>query len=253
MPLHYRRMPIEIESPEEMGYEAIRFNLAESSIRDRTVGDLRLEIDLNKLVLQYGDHRGQTRLRALLAEEAACDPRHVLLTIGAAGALFIVSTALLGPDDHLIVLRPNYATNIETPRAIGCQISYLDLMFERGWRYTAEDVFAHIRPNTRLISLTTPHNPTGVILPREELQRIVMMAARHGIYVLVDETYRDLTLGEIPAFATALGENVISVSSLSKAYGLPGLRLGWLLTRDGDLADRFLAAKEQIHIGGAII
>ncbi len=61
----------------------------------------------------------------------------MLLTPGAAGALFIVSTTLLAPGDHLVVLRPNYATNIETPRAIGCDISFVDLSFERGWRYTA--------------------------------------------------------------------------------------------------------------------
>ena len=259
--MHYKRMPIEIESPEEMGYGSIRCNLAESSLRDRTLGELNLEceINLNDLVLQYGDHRGHPQLRAILAEQGQCDPNGVLLTVGAAGALFIISTTLLNPGDHLIVLRPNYATNIETPRAIGCEISYLDLSFERGWRYTAADIKALLRPNTRLISLTTPHNPTGVVLPLDELGAIAALAEAQGCYLLVDETYKDLTIvaaGAAPSptpYASAISDRIISVSSLSKAYGLPGLRMGWLLTRDTDLALRFLAAKEQIHIGGAII
>jgi aspartate/methionine/tyrosine aminotransferase len=227
--------------------------LAESSVRDRTLADLNISLDLDKLVLMYGDHRGHPGLRHLLADEASCPAQNVLLTTGAAGALFIVSTSLLTKADHLIVLRPNYATNIETPHAIGCPISFVELELERGWCYTAEDITAHIRPNTKLISLTTPHNPTGAVLPQDELQRIVQLAQARNIAVLVDETYRDLTFGTPPPPATRLGENVISVSSLSKAYGLPGLRLGWLMTQSEALAHTFLAAKEQMQISGAVI
>lgn len=251
--MNYKRMPIEIESPEEHGYGNIKYNLAESSTRDRVLGQLGLELDPNTLVLQYGDHRGYPGLRQLLADEAQCKPEQVLLTPGAAGALFIVATSLLKSNDHLLVLRPNYATNLETPRAIGCDISFIDLNFESAWQYTADDIEKHIKPNTTLISITTPHNPTGTVLPYEELRRIVALAEKHNCYLLVDETYRDLNLGTIYPFATHLSEHVISVASLSKAYGLPGLRMGWLLTRDSNLATTFLAAKEQIMISGSII
>ena len=251
--MRYRRMPIEVESPEEVGYGTIRCNLAESSIRDRRLGDLALEVDLAACVLQYGDHRGHPAFRAALAAESGCRPEEVLLTAGAAGALFLVHTTLLAPGDHLVVLRPNYATNLETPRAIGCEVSHLDLTFERGWRYTADDIAALLRPNTRLVSLTTPHNPTGVVLPPPELARIAELCARHGCRLLVDETYRDLSFAGAPPLATRLGEHVLSVASLSKAYGLPGLRLGWLLTRDAALATTFLAAKEQVMIGGPVL
>jgi aspartate/methionine/tyrosine aminotransferase len=254
----YKRLPIEIESPEEHGYGNIKYNLAESSTRDRTLGELGLELNLNTLVLQYGDHRGHPGLRQLLANEARYDqeqskPEHVLLTSGAAGALFIVATSLLTPKDHLVVLRPNYATNLETPRAIGCEISFVDLSFEQGFTYTASDIAKQLKPNTKLISITTPHNPTGTVLPYEELQKIVKLAEEYNCYLLVDETYRDLNLGTIYPFATHLSERVISVASLSKAYGLPGLRMGWLITRDTELTTRFLAAKEQIMISGSII
>jgi aspartate/methionine/tyrosine aminotransferase len=253
MPLDYRRMPIEIESPEEIGYGTIRYNLAESSMADRSLAAMGLDLDLASLVLQYGDHRGHPGLRALLAAEGGVPERHVLLTPGAAGALYLVATALLGRDDHLVVLRPNYATNLETPFAIGCEVSHLDLRFEDGWRYTADDIAARLRPNTRLVSITTPHNPTGMVLPPEELARIVAVVERHGAWLLVDETYRDLRLDDVPRFATSLSPRVISVASLSKAYGLPGLRVGWVMTQDAVLTERLLAAKEQMVIAGPVL
>lgn len=251
--MRFRRMPIEVESPEEIGYGSIRCNLAESSIRDRVLGELDLGTDLARCVLQYGDHRGHPEFRGALAGEAGSTPREVLLTPGAAGALFIVHTTLLAPGDHLVVLRPNYATNLETPRAIGSEVSHLDLTYETGFRYTADDIAALLRPNTRLVSLTTPHNPTGTILPTRELTRVADLCRAQGVRLLVDETYRDLTPGGAPPLATRLGDHVISVASLSKAYGLPGLRLGWLVTTDPALAERFLAAKEQIVIAGPVL
>lgn len=251
--MRYVRMPIEVESPEEAGYAIIDCNLAESSMRDRVLGDLGLGVDLGKTVLLYGDHRGHPTLRALLAAEGGCTQDQVLLTPGAAGALFIVSTALLSPSDHLVVLRPNYATNIETPRAIGCAISFVDLSFERGWRYTAADIAAAMTPRTKLVSITTPHNPTGSVLEADDLEAIVALVEARGAHLLVDETYRDLSASAARPFATAFGERVISVASFSKAYGLPGLRVGWLMTRDRALNEVFLAAKEQICICGAVL
>ncbi len=251
--MRYRRMPIEVESPEEIGYGTIRCNLAESSIRDRVLGDLDLGAGLAGCVLQYGDHRGHRELRERLAEEAGTEPGGVLLTPGAAGALFFVHTTLLSPGDHLVVLRPNYATNLETPRAIGCEVSHLELTFEAGYRYGAADVARLWRPATRLVSLTTPHNPTGTVLAQAELARIAELCRARGARLLVDETYRDLTPGGAPPMATRLGDHVISVASLSKAYGLPGLRLGWLATRDAGLAESLLAAKEQVVIAGPVL
>ena len=251
--MRYQRIPIEVESPEQIGYDAIKYNLAESSMRDRTVGELGLDLDLGTTLLLYGDHRGHPGLRALLAVEGGCHPDQVLLTTGAAGALFIVATTLLETGDHLVVLRPNYATNIETPRAIGAFATYVDLAFERGWQWTVDEIAAAMTARTRLVSITTPHNPTGIVFDRGELERLATLVAARGAYLLVDETYRDLGVAEPAPFATALGPHVISVASLSKAYGLPGLRMGWLMTRDASLNERFLAAKEQIFITGAVL
>jgi aspartate/methionine/tyrosine aminotransferase len=250
--MRYVRMPIEVESPEEYGYGNIRYNLSESSIRDRSIAELGLTV--SNLTLLYGEHRGSVRLRELVvADQAEVNAGDVLITGGAATALFIVSTALLSTSDHLVVVRPNYATNLETPRAIGCSVSCIDLRFEADFRLDFAELAAAITPQTRLVSVTCPHNPSGVMFTAEELSRLVALTQAKGCFLLVDETYRDLSYdGPLP-LAASLGQHVISVSSLSKAYGIPGIRIGWLITRDPKLQEVFLAAKEQISICGSVV
>jgi len=135
----YKRMPIEIESPESLGYDSIECNLAESSVRDVLFKEL--DIDLNDLVIAYGDHIGKPPLRELIAGDYKnVFAENVLLTVGAAGALFIIHSSLLKKEDHIIVTRPNYATNIETLRAIGCDISFIDLQFEEKYAIDIEKI-----------------------------------------------------------------------------------------------------------------
>ena len=250
--MRYVRMPIEVESPEEYGYDAIRYNLSESSIADQSLSSLGLT--LPDLTLLYTEHRGARGLRERVIEgTSGLDADDVLITAGAAGALFIVATALLSAEDHLVVVRPNYATNLETPRAIGCDIGVVDLSFERGFQIDLQAVAAAITPRTRLISVTCPHNPTGVITGEAELRALADLAAKHGCRLLVDETYGDLAYDGALPIAAALGPHVISVASLSKAYGVPGIRIGWLVCRDPALQELFLAAKEQIGICGSVV
>ncbi|HWB27176.1 MAG TPA: pyridoxal phosphate-dependent aminotransferase [Chitinophagaceae bacterium] len=250
--MNYTRMQIEVESPESLGYDAIECNLAESSVRD--VQFKNIGINLNNVVICYGDHAGKPALRALIAREYfGISPEDVLLTVGAAGALFIIQSALLTADDHIIVVRPNYATNIETPRAIGCDITFIDLKFEEDYLLDAEAVIEALHANTKLISITTPHNPTGTVIAEEQLKRLCKLAEENNCYLLVDETYRELSFNAPPPLAATISKKAISVSSVSKANGIPGIRLGWLITRDEELQYRFLAAKEQIHICNSVI
>lgn len=250
--MRYVRMPIEVESPEEFGYGRIRYNLSESSVADRSIAGLGLTIP--DLTLLYGEHRGGAGLRRLIAEASgSVEADDVLVTVGAAGALFIIATTLLGADDHLVVVRPNYATNLETPRAIGCAVTHVELDFETSFRIDPAAIATAVTPRTRLISITTPHNPTGTMLAEAELRALVDLAKQRGCVLLVDETYRDLSLDGTLPLAASLGDHVISVASLSKAYGVPGIRIGWIISRDKALQVRFLAAKEQISICGSVI
>lgn len=250
--MKYVRMPIERESPEEFGYGRIQNNLSESSIRDKALSDFDLE--LTDLTLLYGSHRGDARLRELVAEASGnVSPDAVLVTAGAAGALFIIATSMLTAADHLVVVRPNYATNIETPRAIGCQISFIDLDFNCGFRLDVDAIAAAMRPNTRLISVTCPHNPTGTGFTRSDLDRLIALAEQHRCHLLVDETYRDMAYATPLPTAASLSERAISVCSMSKSYGVPGIRIGWIISRDPGLQELFLAAKEQIGICGSVV
>ncbi|HVS96273.1 MAG TPA: pyridoxal phosphate-dependent aminotransferase [Puia sp.] len=297
--MRYRRMPIEAESPEQVGYDKIRNNLSESSYSDALLRDFDPGTGLRDLVLCYGSHQGHDGLREQIAKEAGLtegspatpgpatpgaatrdgathatdddavrdegssrttpsgtaglNRDHVLLTVGAAGALFIIATTLLEKDDEVAVVRPNYATNIETPRAIGAAIRDIDLHFEEGFALDLARVTAAITPKTKYLSVTYPHNPTGVCLDASQLYELVRLAEDRNIRLLVDETYRDMVFGTPLPLAATLSPRVISVSSLSKSYGLPGLRTGWIVCRDSRLMQRFLAAKEQMHICGPVI
>lgn len=275
-------MPIEVESPEQMGYDKIRNNLSESSYTDAYLRDFLTggsAAGLGDLLLGYGSHEGHEGLRELIVKgsggsgsprigdgggnlrighspgnpRTSLSPDNVLLTIGAAGALFIIATSLLEKDDEIIVVRPNYATNIETPRAIGAAIHYIDLTFENKWTPDIEQIKRAISPRTRYISVTHPHNPTGACLEETQLRELAEIAETHGIYVLVDETYRDMVFGPQLPLAAEYSSRLISISSLSKTYGLPGLRTGWIICRDVRLYETFLAAKEQMHICGPVL
>src|SRR3546814_11802331 len=103
-------------------------------------------------------------------------------------SLFSIATALLGPDDHLVVVKPNYATNLETPRAIGCAISLVDLEFEQGFALDFDRLAAAVTPRTRLISVTCTHNPTGTMMSAADLDRLVAFAKERGCLLLVDDT-----------------------------------------------------------------
>ena len=250
--MDYKRMPIEIEAPEQLGYGNVKYNLTESSVTDTVYSEIR--VDINTLKLAYGDHAGKTELRDLIANESEnINKENVLITAGAASALFIVATSLLEKEDHLVVIRPNYASNIETPRAIGCGMDFVDLKFEDDWQISVADIKSKIKKNTRLISVTHPHNPTGMCIPEGTLLEIAELADKHNCYLLVDETYRELNHGKIYPIGASLHKRIITVCSLSKAYGMPGIRIGWLVTQDPALNELFLAAKEQIFVCNSVI
>jgi aspartate/methionine/tyrosine aminotransferase len=246
-------MPIEIESPEQLGYDTIAHNLSESSAADRRLRDLGIDVDVDDLLLCYGDHLGDPELREVIGAIDGVAPESVLVTPGAAAALFFAATSSLEAGDHAVVLRTNYATNLETPRAIGADIEPFDLRFEDGWRLDVDRLRARVRQDTRLISVTYPHNPTGSVIDAPTLHALVDLAERTAATLIVDETYRDLAYGERLPLAASLSSNVVSVSSMSKTYGVPGLRIGWAVCHDPARFERLLAAKEQAVICGATI
>lgn len=244
-------MPIEAESPEELGYDTIQYNLAESALRDRTFGELN--INCNELVLAYGDHRGYEPLRQLLSHEYDVAPTNVITTPGAAGALFLTALSNLGKQDTITVMHPNYMTNIVTPRIIGCQIKHIHIEPCTTPWISAERVISAIHPNSRMVSITLPHNPTGYSMTEAELIKVVNYTGMRNMILLVDETYRELHYSHQLPVATKLGNHVVSVSAMSKSYGVPGIRLGWVASNNTAIMENILAAKEQSIITTSIL
>jgi aspartate/methionine/tyrosine aminotransferase len=249
--MKYKRMPIEIEAPEGLGYDKIDYNLSESSFTDQRLSDLG--IDVSNLLLVYGDHKGKPELRELIAAEAGLGKEDVLITSGAAPALFILATSFLEAGDHLVVAKANYATNLETPRTIGANISYLNMRFDDGYALPFDELEQLITRETKLVSLTYPHNPTGAVLTEEQLRKVIDLIERNNTFLLLDETYRDMSFEKVLPLAATLSDRVISVSSMSKSYGLPGIRIGWIICKNKKLMETFLAAKEQIFITNSVV
>ena len=244
-------MPIEAEAPEELGI-SVAINLAESSLADRKVQDFIAH--LPPLELAYHHHRGLPEFRLELAMELETgNPEHVLLTPGAAGALFLLHMALLSHGSHALVMHPNYATNLETPWALGCEVQTLDFEWKGEWFFDLETIFRKVRPNTSLISITTPHNPTGWVMPWDDLMALAAFCKERNIWLLVDETYRHIPPGPFHLPAAKLNDRVISVSSVSKSLGLPGLRIGWIWCQHETLMQQLLAAKEQVILCNGIL
>lgn len=252
MALNYVRMPIELESSEQLTAGSMKFNLTESSVTEMKLGDL--DLDLKDLVISYGDHVGHPKLRELIAKDAGVGIEDVLLTVGAQNALFIVMTSLLGKNDRILVEHPNYPPSIEAPRAIGAIVDFVELKFETGFRPSINEIESKIKVGeTKLVSVTAPHNPTGASMSRVELDALVSLTKDKGISLLVDETDREIAFIETLPVAASLGAHVISVSSVSKAYGVPGIRVGWLICQDRKLMEKFLAAKEHIVLCGSVV
>lgn len=241
----FRRMELE-DWFDTYQYE-IEYDIGESAVKTLGVGDL--DIDLNDILLRYGYHKGRPDLREIIAlSYPGFSPEHIIVTTGASEANFVVAAALLKPGDHVIIEHPNYPSNYEVPRSLGCEVCLYTLKYDNKFRPIAEDLEAMVMPNTKLISLTHPNNPTGSKISREEIEKIIRFVESQDMFLLFDETYRDMDFkNPLPAAAT-LSPRVISISSLSKSYGLPGLRTGWLATQDQDVLNTALAVREQVSI-----
>jgi aspartate/methionine/tyrosine aminotransferase len=203
------------------------------------------------LRLGYTESPGDPALRAEIAslyERVA--PDDVLVFSGAEEAIFALHNVLLAPGDHAVVVRPAYQSLAEVARAAGAEVMRVELHEADGCRLDVSEIRAGLRPNTRLILVNEPHNPTGALSDRPTFDRLVELAAESGARLVVDEVYRFLEFepaDRLPAAADALATGV-SVGVMSKSFGLAGLRIGWIATRDRALWERLAAFKDYTTI-----
>lgn len=217
----------------------VAYDLAESGIKPMTVAEL-LALDgddarqqLLDVSLGYSEARGTLALRRQIAAlYRDTTPDNVLVTTGAIEANFLLFSVLVEPGDRVIVVDPAYQQLQSVPRGLGAEVLPWRLRPESKFRYDLDELDRLAGNRAKLIVINSPHNPTGSVLNQEELQRVYAVAARAGASLLSDEAYRWLELPGRESFAGPardLGPRGISVGTLSKPFGLPGLRLGWLV------------------------
>ena len=185
--------------------------------------------------LGYTESAGAPELRAAassLYETTA--PEDVIVVAAAEEGIFTAYHALLEPGAHVVVETPCYEAALQVARSAGAEVTEWRRSPENGWVHDIDALEAALRPDTRLVYINTPHNPTGLLMPREVLDRVVELCGERGAWLFSDEVYRELEhdpADRLPA-AVDLYDRAISLGSMSKTYGLPGLRLGWLASRN---------------------
>lgn len=206
------------------------------------------------LSLGYTESLGHPLLRKEIASlYDGVSPDEVVTFAGAEEAIFLTMTALLGPGDHAVVTWPGYQSLYEVARAAGADVTLLPLDEADGWALDLDALRRALRPNTRLIVTNFPHNPTGALPGRATFDALVALANEAGAVLFSDEVYRLLEFDErdrLPA-AVEVSPSALSVGVMSKAWGLAGLRVGWLASHDAGLLARIAAAKDYTTICSA--
>ena len=201
--------------------------------------------------LGYTESAGSPSLRqAICSLYGTIGPDHVLVHAGAEEAVFLFMHALLRAGDHLIVHSPCYQSLGEVAAAIGCRVTPWTAREEEGWAPDVAQLRRLVRPRTRAIVLNTPHNPTGCHLSPEAFGEVSRIAQESGLVLFCDEVYRESehrAEDRLPA-ACDLGEHAVSLGVMSKTYGLAGLRIGWIATRNAALLGRMAALKDYTTI-----
>jgi aspartate/methionine/tyrosine aminotransferase len=229
------------------------YNLGESVGPDLTVADVLALGEpgqdalagLTRASLGYGTSTGQQDLRSLVAARHQVPVGDVLITSGAAAALFLLG--LLFGEGEIVVGVPCYPPVLDALRGSGAHVQTVRSRFEDGYRLDLDAVEAGLTPRTRLVMFASPQNPSGVSLTETDVEHVLGRMARScpGAVLLVDETFREATYGDGPPAPSFAGRDsrLVTCASLSKAYGVPGLRIGWLTVSDPGLYDQLRLAK----------
>lgn len=235
---------------------SVEYNIGGSDLESVTIAELLAFCDASQrrqwdnLYLGYIETFGTPVLRNAIADTYdTLDAENILCFAGAEEGIFVTMHALLGPDDHVMIAYPNYQSAETVPCGI-CEVTGIPLDPADNWSLDIDFVVDHIKPNTKLISVNFPNNPTGKILEKDNYTALVDVCRKHGIYLFSDEVYRlierhpDLRLPQ----GADIYEKAISLNVMSKAYGMAGLRIGWIATQDKALLQKAEKIKHFLSI-----
>ena len=233
-----------------------RYMLGSSDCESMRIGDL-LDLEpeasekFQKLWLGYTESPGALSLRQEICNlYTTIEPEQVLVHSGAEEAIFLLMQASLKPGEHAIVHWPCYQSLAEVARGMGCQVTPWIAREENGWALDLDELKRAIQPDTRLVVINLPHNPTGYLMPKEAFLEVNRIAQENGLVLFSDEVYRESEYSledRLPA-ACDLNSTAVSLGVTSKTYGLPGLRIGWIATRNEELYDRIAGLKDYTTI-----
>lgn len=234
---------------------APRYDLAESYGPDIAAADLvdpSRWAEIGRLALGYGTAPGKAALRAAIARHHGVGADDVVVTVGGAQALFLSAFILCGPGDEAVTTAPVFPHTRNALEAVGATVHILPATFDTRYQPDLEQFRGLLSARTKLVTIASPQNPSGVALPQATLRAMLATMAEicPDAHLLVDETYRDASYGnDQPAPTLAgLSPKVITTASLSKCHGAPGLRIGWAITTDADLRQQFVLGKFNTSI-----
>jgi len=233
-----------------------RYNIGGSDLQSMTLPELLELADpedrkaWESLYLGYTETAGAPELRQVIADTYdQLNPENILCFAGAEEGIFCAMHALLKPGDHALVCFPNYQSAESIPQSI-CEVTGISLDPENNWTINIDTVRSQIRPNTKLISVNFPNNPTGKILEPEKFEALIELCREHDIYLFSDEVYRLIERDpsrRLPQ-AADIYEKAFSLNVMSKAYGLAGIRIGWIASQDCDLLRSMERMKHYLSI-----
>ena len=216
-------------------HAAARYNLANSGVLACGLRDLPLRLE--EIELNGPNSEGYPPLKEAIAAKYGTTAGHVVTAQGTSLANFLICATLLERGDEVLIERPTYEPLLSVAGYLGAEVKRFGRTFEQDFQIDPDELRRLVSPRTRLIVLTSPHNPSGVVVDPDALTRIGELAAEVGARVLIDEVYRDALFEDAPPSALHLGPQFIATNSLTKSYGLSGLRCGWILS-DPELAER---------------
>jgi aspartate/methionine/tyrosine aminotransferase len=195
--------------------------------------------------VRYTPNAGLRELRELIAQKShrGIDHNWVCVTVGSQEAIFITMLALLNPGDEVLIPNPGYPAYRMVAKLLGATVRDLPLRSQNSFAVSAGDIERALTPQTRLIFLNSPHNPTGAVNAASDLRRIAQLIAKRDTWVISDEVYSQIYYREPPASIARFTEKVIIVNSLSKTFSMTGWRLGWLIAPP-DLTQHLIALNQ---------
>lgn len=227
-------MPLSYMAWAKLGADS-RFNLATSGIMNYPLAEL--PVNLDDLEISGPSSYGYAPLQERLAKKTGAPSECIVASIGTAMANFIALGVLIQRGDEVLIEQPTYPYLLNIASWLGAKIRRFERAADNGFRLNLDDLEKQIRPATKLIVLANLHNPSCALIEEEVMRQVGAMARRAGARILVDEVYLEMLFDQPWRSAFHFGENFIVTSSLTKAYGLSGLRCGWVLTQP-DLARR---------------